>query len=414
MHQINKDLATMPNDPQVPINLDIYEQYIGNTKLSGYGFLPKYDHHKQVRRPPPSYKHPYPPNLNPHNINYRHTTNIHLYTDGSTISNPGRSAYAWISQASGIHAMHNALEPEYQHHIHYPCAINVAELEAIKNVIERVYELSTYNIWPVNTHFTIHSDSQLCVNLFSTDYYPHNNSTYDTIQYIYYILNQIPHITFSVRKVRAHVQPNHANIHEQHNIQVDKLANEASAQMPNDIDCNDSYYTYYHNNNNSYINAWHNIQFRNKCNTNIPTLSDNNDILYLPPGDAMLRELRILTYYDAAILNQIRMGYLTLKSDKPWLNYYTCTCDAQSKLTVKHFLLECQSPDTIEMRNELRNQLTTLNPKFNNDTHFNNIHNLIYPHLQYTAKELKSFDNLTLRTEHLQHIIEYCRYRFPD
>lgn len=134
----------------------------------------------------------------------------------------------------------------------------------------------------------------------------------------------------------------------------------------------------------------------------------------LPAGDAMLRELRLLTYHEAAILNQIRMGYLTLKSDKPWLNDYICNCDEQSKLTIKHFLLECKLAETVQLRNELRERLINLDQQFHNDEYFNNEHNLLYPHLKYKSKELKTFENLTLRTEHLKWVIEYCRYRFPD
>ena len=33
---------------------------------------------------------------------------------------------------------------------------------------------------------------------------------------------------------------------------------------------------------------------------------------------------------------------------------------------------------------------------------------LLYPHLKYKSKELKTFENLTLRTEHLKWVIEYC------
>ena len=62
----------------------------------------------------------------------------------------------------------------------------------------------------------------------------------------------------------------------------------------------------------------------------------------------------------------------------------------------------------------MRTNLIKLDPKFNNDEYFNNVHNILYPHLKFTSKELKTFENLTLRTEHLKWVIEYCRYRFPD
>ena len=128
----------------------------------------------------------------------------------------------------------------------------------------------------------------------------------------------------------------------------------------------------------------------------------------------MLRELRILTYYDSAILNQIRMGYLTLKSDKPWLNKYQCNCDGQVPLTVKHFLLDCKLPNVVQFRDKLRTELIRLDPQFQSDEHFYNVQHLLYPHLQYNSKELKTFENLILRSEHLRWVIQYCRYRFPD
>ena len=124
--------------------------------------------------------------------------------------------------------------------------------------------------------------------------------------------------------------------------------------------------------------------------------------------------MRILTYYDAAILNQVRMGYLTLKSDEPWKNMYTCTCDNQPRLTIKHFLLECTNPEVVEIRNEMRAGITSENNKFQDDDYFYDVNHLLYPHLEYSAKELKKFENITLRTTHLQWVIEFCRYRFPD
>ena len=55
-----------------------------------------------------------------------------------------------------------------------------------------------------------------------------------------------------------------------------------------------------------------------------------------------------------------------------------------------------------------------MDQQFQHDEYFNDVNHLLYPHLQYKSKELKTFENLILRTEHLRWVIQYCRYRFPD
>jgi len=213
--------------------------------------------------------------------------------------------------------------------------------------------------------------------------------------------------------VKAHVHKN-ANTHEICNNMADKLAKEVVNNMPEYLDVNDSHYDYYYNNNNNYINAWHKYKFKEECNKNKPTLSDNNDILKLPDGDAMRNELRILTFEEASIINRIRMGYLTKITDVPWMIYNECSCDEKCNLTVKHFLLECKLPEAVEARTKMRTHLIELNPDFSKDEYFNNTDHLLYPHLGCKASVIKTFENLTLRTEQIKWIIEYCRYRFPD
>ena len=85
---------------------------------------------------------------------------------------------------------------------------------------------------------------------------------------------------------------------------------------------------------------------------------------------------------------------MTLKTDVPWYNYYTCTCAGQPRLTIQHFLLDCKLPKATELRHEMRKHLIELQPKFTDDEYFNNMNHLLYPHLEYSSKELKKFENL--------------------
>ena len=136
----------------------------------------------------------------------------------------------------------------------------------------------------------------------------------------------------------------------------------------------------------------------------------------IPNGNVMLNELRLLNYNDAAILNQIRMGYMTLHSDVPWFDtsYYECNCELHPRLTIQHYFLECTLPKLVEARTNLQHYLSQLNSKFEDNDYFNNMNHLLYPHLEYTSKELKTIENIFRRHEHLKGIIQFCRYRFPD
>ena len=223
-------------------------------------------------------------------------------------------------------------------------------------------------------------------------------------------------INFRIHKVKSHVH-NDATIHEMRNNKVDKLARTEVQNMIQtniSVDCNNTYYEYYFNNNNNYVNAWHNRQYQMQCMKHESTFSDNNNILHIPDGDAMLNEMRLLTMNESKILNQIRMGYMTLPTDDPWFNNYICNCEDSPRLTVNHFLFECKLPKVIEARTDLQQKLSELNPKFQEMEYFNNFNNLLFPHLEYNSKELRAIDNRFLRHEHLKWIIEYCRYRFPD
>ena len=60
------------------------------------------------------------------------------------------------------------------------------------------------------------------------------------------------------------------------------------------------------------------------------------------------------------------------------------------------------------------NQLRQYNLDFGNPEYFGNIYNLLFPHINYTKKEQKLFENVMNRVTLLKIVIFYCRYRFPD
>ena len=172
-----------------------------------------------------------------------------------------------------------------------------------------------------------------------------------------------------------------------------------------------SYYDYYYQNNTNYVNAYHNLLYYNQCIKNTPSIYDNNDLLTIDNTDAMQREMRLLEARDAAIINQLRMGCLTLYTDTPWTRNYHCNCDGNPLLTVQHMLLEC--PLLVDEQTNTRKLIESKDEWYIDDSHYT-VRHLLFPHLHYKIKDLKIFENTTKRVSVLMIIAQYCRYRFPD
>ena len=412
---IEEYIRNQPNDTSIPIKIHPFEQFMGNIKLSGYGILPKTDQECMVRRPPPAYRHHYPNNLN-NDINILNTLITNVYTDGSTDGNPGRSTFAWISKTYQL-SLIGKLSKEYTETIPFPCSINIAELAAIHSVIYNIYDLYCQEKLPQNALYTIHTDSQACVNMFYTEYYPVIKEYYDMIQEIYELMNEMAQglISFHICKVRAHTKKDQSQTsHERRNNYVDYLARQACKEFTDPLNAEMATYEYYFDNNNNYINAYYNRMYQIMGNNHQNTISDHNLLLQLPNTNHMMNEMRYLSYQDSRIINQIRCGYTTLPTDPPWINHYNCGCPGTPQFTVQHRLLECQLPAYTEARKDIRSQLIELNSEFSKDDYFNNLNNLLFPHLHYKSKELKQFENIINRVNILMIMAQYCRYRFPD
>ena len=409
MEEIEQLLQNAPNDvPPQHIQLLPHEQFIANIKLSGYGFLPKEVITTQHRLPPPTHIQSFPSNLNtypptPYCVNY-------AYTDGSTMCNPGKSSAAWIcnlSQYSRISCGSFATQQAYN--ILFPCSINVAELYAIKKFISNVYDYHKYSPWPINTTFNIYTDSRFCNNFFQSNYIP---STYyywkqreDIFQYLNYLDQN--NVGFNIRKVRAHVQQN-MNLHEQNNNIVDELAQQTRIQNQNPIFCDQSYYEYFYNNNNNYINAFYRRQLHQKCQNAHSTQSQHNYLFHIPDSKSLFDEMRMFTIPEMRKLNKLRMGYL--------LNYHSgqvinnlCACSPDSHLSLRHLLYYC--PRYNLARIQYRCEIMKIEDLYLIDENYFNPYFLLFPHLLYEYKDLRKFDNLTKRYKLLKLLIAFtdCR-----
>ena len=149
------------------------QQYTGGIKLNGLGFLPKSPTQPLQRRAPPAYTNHYPRLLNkftPPPLGF----NNKCFTDGSTLSNPGRSSNAWtfhLGYNNQLLFQHNNFPKYQQYNILYPCSINIAELLAIQQLIQHIYQHHQHQKWPINTTFDIYTDSLVCYELFQQYYY---------------------------------------------------------------------------------------------------------------------------------------------------------------------------------------------------------------------------------------------------
>ena len=82
------------------------------------------------------------------------------------------------------------------------------------------------------------------------------------------------------------------------------------------------------------------------------------------------------------------MGYMVLPVDNEWdVKNNICECSNENniqKLTVKHYLYECEL--FVNERKQMLDLLCEYDSNFNNMAYFYNINNLIFPHTNYSKK----------------------------
>ena len=170
-------------------------------------------------------------------------------------------------------------------------------------------------------------------------------------------------VYFNIHKICAHVTQ-HPTIHHQRNNAVDDLARTANINYTDPLDYDKSYYDYYFNNNNNYINAYYNYKFNQACDKYESTMTGSKHLLSIEKTRELLHELRLFNYNESKILNRIRCGYLVSYKDPEWRPdfKFKCTCNIQQPLTIEHFLLEC--PKYMEARTLWREKLCESEPKY--------------------------------------------------
>ena len=208
MDEIQRVVEALPSTPGINIRAPAKRVY--HHQVSGYGFLPQ--QHAPLctplqRRPPPCYIIPFPNWVN--NTPILPDSLLRVYTDGSSDPNPGRSTSAWkLYPAAGLR-LNWPLPLQGTVEINYPCATNVAELNAIYDIINLLHNFSYVqkNRLPENLCVKVFCDSETCVNIFTESYYPHFEFYWDMIESIFLKMSDLyfnAGVTFHFEHVRAH------------------------------------------------------------------------------------------------------------------------------------------------------------------------------------------------------------------
>ena len=415
MHHIEAVVHALPADPTVPLRPPA--RRVHHHQVSGYGFLPHANTPNLPtlqRRPPPAYIVPYPHFINDTPI--LQDKILRVYTDGSSDPNPGRSAAAWIVYPTiGLRITYAALLHERTITIPYPCAINIAELYAICNFIEYIYEQSMHQlvVWPENSTVLITSDSENCIKMFTNEFYPKAAQYYWMLQAAFLHINDLYWdfgVQFHFQHVKAHQHGSSDVRHACNNI-VDQKVKQACKNYTAPLNLNGSYYEYYFTNNNAYIDAYYAHLLTLQCKEHKSTLSDHNALLEIDSSKHMLSEMRLLNLNESRLINLMRGGYT---ADFVWYEQprMYCTCPGLPKLTTAHLLYEC--PVNLAQRETLRMEYNRIEPKFHDDHVWNDMKNVLFPHVMYSHQDLKSKPNLLRRYELLKALYEFCRHRWPD
>ena len=213
-----------------------------------------------------------------------------------------------------------------------------------------------------------------------------------------------------MKHVKAH-QYGSSNVRHACNNIVDRKVNNACKNYTAPLNLNDSYYEYYFKNNNAYIDAYYAHVLRQQCREHKSTLSDHNLLLEIDASKHMLSEMRHLNLNESKLVNMMRGGYT---ADFVWYENprLYCNCPGQPKLTTAHILYEC--PANKSQRDTLRMEYNRIEPKFQNNQVWTDMKHVLFPHLLYPCKALKSKPNILRRYELLKALYEFCRHRWPD
>ena len=118
----------------------------------------------------------------------------------------------------------------------------------------------------------------------------------------------------------------------------------------------------------------------------------------------LINELKFLQTDVASAITRMRSGHdnYTYHKDKTKADHTagdTCIYCQSAPETVEHILLHCQHWN--QQRQALQDELSELEPKFNNNAIFSSVYNLLFPFQMYTAKEAYSTANVELRCQFL-------------
>ena len=134
-------------------------------------------------------------------------------------------------------------------------------------------------------------------------------------------------------------------------------------------------------------------------------MSDHNMLLTIPPGNAVLNEMRLLKRHDANIIARLRMGYVR---NPIWSENYNEKCDCGELLTTEHMLLHCNRLNLA--RDYMKHQLIKIDSFYDKEENWT-LESLLFPHRHYKAKEIKNFENLVLRAEILMTVAYFARIK---
>ena len=218
-------------------------------------------------------------------------------------------------------------------------------------------------------------------------------------------------MAFDFRKVKAH-QKQPTSTHEQRNNRVDELARNYNENYTEPLQIDNSYYEYYFNHNNQLINAYWNRRYYCQNQQSVNTIAEHNHLLQIPFTKACLNEMRLLTLPESCKINQLRMGY-THRTIDDWKNpkaIVKCTCSPDEIETIEHIIYHC--PSYSIARNEWRQAIQNIEPKYLQNEFYSNLQFILFPHLLYSKKDLRTFDNLSKRYTLLKYLLCYLDCKF--
>ena len=180
---------------------------------------------------------------------------------------------------------------------------------AVQDALEYLYDNRKHI--PFNTTIAIHTDSKVVENMFYPTYYPTQYIYYEIVQNIYYYIAQLQKERFvgtEIIKVKAHQKADEADKYALENNIVDNMVRNFNKQEF-DIECDDSYYEYYIQNNKSIIDVYYRDRMMQQCNVKIKAanhISNYHKLYELNHSAAMINEARHLTLNQFRKINKLR------------------------------------------------------------------------------------------------------------